>query len=179
MNAYFDPKSGFNILLALSLLVCSIQSTLHVAYCLPRQFQNPPSLANSEICLAFLALSVDGSGGNSFAVGLPASSCRDLLPAALRGACVSSSSRTGVIVVAFELVLVSVSEEWPAGLLGQLSFSLNGAGEVGSAEGWVGGVWRLRRRRRKRKKAMVQRRMRRVETPMAIPAMVPALRWWW
>ena len=44
-------------------------------------------------------------------------------------------------MVAFEFVLVSVSEEW-TGLLGQLSFSLKGAGELGFAEGWVvGEVW--------------------------------------
>ena len=54
----------------------------------------------------------------------------------------SSSSRTGGTAVVFELVLVSVSEKWP-GLLGQLSFSPDCVGELGSAnaaEGWVGGV---------------------------------------
>ena len=119
-------------------LACLLESTLYLTYCLPFHAQNP-SPASSETCLAF-PLSLDGSGGNSFAVGLPASSCRDLLLTFRGGACVSSSSRTwGIAVVAFELVLVSVSE----GLLGQLSFSLKGAGELGSAGGWGGEIWWL------------------------------------
>ena len=76
----------------------------------------------------------------------------------------SSSSRTLGVA---SRVVVSGSERCRgllSGLLGQLSFSAGGDDDL----------WRPRR-----KKAMVQRRMRRrVEVPMAIPAMAPALKWW-
>ena len=136
--------------------------------------------ASSEICLAFSG----GRGGSSFAVELPASFCLSGFLGGERRACVSSSSRTDVVVVVvFEVAVISVAGTLVLGLLGMLSFSAGAGGDgVSVVELWLFEDWwwcrrRRWRRKKKKKKAMVQMRMRRVEAPMTIPAMAPALKW--